>query len=334
MVREALTLERLQAMPVDDAAALFVARRAEGLTAGEQELLAEWLAESAEHQAALACAERGWDAFDAAGDDEILAAMRAHALAPRRHAWPRWIQVAAAAAALLLLATASLVLPALLTRNGVPAVQEIAWTRYEAPATQLRTVKLADGSVMMLDAGSAAETRFTADRRSIRLLRGRALFDVSHDAARPFGVMAATRRVIALGTRFEVDLGDAMLKVTLLRGKVAVEPMGSAAQTVMLAPGQQFAERDGTGMMRSVLDQDPAWIRGLIDLDDVPLGQAVEQINRYSSEHIVIRDGGVAALRVSGQFRAGEAQRFATTAAELLGLRVSRHGNEIELGRK
>lgn len=335
MVREALTLARLEAMPADEAAALFAARRAEGLTESEQAMFSDWLAASPAHAEAFALAERGWAAFDGAEGDEILAAMRAHALAPRRRAWTRWSKLAVAAALLLIVGVTSVLLrPSLLPRSGPPVAQEIAWTRYEAPPTQLRTVKLADGSTMMLDAGSAAETRLTTDRRSIRLLRGRGLFEVSHDAARPFAVMADQRRVVALGTRFEVDLGGAMLKVTLLRGKVAVEPMGSDAQTVMLAPGQQFAERDGTGMMRTVTDQDPAWIRGMIDLDDVPLGQAVEQINRYSTEHIVLGDASVEVLRVSGQFRAGDAQRFAATVADLHGLRVSRRGNEIALDRK
>lgn len=330
MVREALTSARLHAMPADEAAALFAVRRAEGLTESEQVLFDAWIADP-EHALAFRQAERGWDVFDDAGEDEILAAMRAHALAPRARSGMRWPQVAALAAMLLVVVAAGLwfVVP----RAGTE-VQQIAWTRYEASAGQLRPVTLADGSVMTLDAGSVAETRFVADARAIRLVRGRALFEVSHDPSRPFGVTAASRRVVALGTRFEVDMGGDALKVTLLRGKVAIEPVGTAAETVTLMPGQQFVEHNGAGTVGPAPTNDPAWSKGLVDLDDVPLGIAVAEINRHGGAHIVIHDAGVSALRVSGQFRAGEAERFASTVAELHGLRMVRRGTEIELSRK
>jgi len=336
MVHEALTLERLQAMPLDEAAALLAVRRAEGLTAHEEGLLADWLAADPAHARAFGLAERGWDAFDASADDEILAAMRVHALAPRRQAWLGWPQFAAVAAAVLLLVTAGLWwMPSLLPGGSGPAVQEIAWTRYAAPDGQVRDVTLADGSVMTLDAGSVAETHFSGDGRAIRLVRGRALFEVAHDPSRPFGVMAASRRVVALGTRFVVDLDDDMLKVMLIRGKVAVEPMGKG-DAVTLKPGQRFTEHDGAVSVAMVPApvETPAWSQGLVDLNDVPLGQAVAEINRHAAVRVVIRDPAVAALRVSGQFRAGEPERFARTVAELHGLRVIRRVGEIELARK
>lgn len=336
MVREALTLDRLHAMPHDEAAALLAVRRAEGLTTNEAALLAQWLAADPRHAHAFDNAQRGWSAFEDAGEDEILVAMRAHALAPavrRRVVWP---QIAAVAAALVLLVASSLVLlPSLLPGGNAPAVRELTWTRYEAGAGQVRTVNLADGSVMMLDAASVAETRLAADARAIRLVRGRALFEVSHDPARPFGVTAGDRRVVALGTRFEVDLGDGPLKVTLLRGKVAVEPLDGGGRTETLLPGQQFMEHDGGISVNQVpIVEVPAWSRGLVDFNDVPLGVALAQINRGSGRRIVIRDATVAGLRVSGQFRAGDADRFASTVGELHGLRVTRRGDEIELSRK
>jgi transmembrane sensor len=336
MMREALTREALWAMPVDEAAALLAVRRAEGLTASEEGLLAAWLAEDPAHARALATAGRGWDAFDGAGDDEILAAMRAHALAPRHRRWPGWPQAAAVAAAVLLMVAASLWwMPSFLAGSGAPAGQEMAWTRYAAPAEQVREVRLADGSVMTLDAASVAEARFDPGARAIRLIRGRALFEVAHDPSRPFGVTVADRHVVALGTRFVVDLGDDMLKVMLIRGKVAVEPMGKGAP-VTLMPGQRFVERDGVVSVAMVAApvETPAWSQGLVDLNDVPLGEAAAEINRHGRTRIVIRDPRVAELRVSGQFRAGDAERFASTVAELHGLRLIRRAGEIELARR
>jgi ferric-dicitrate binding protein FerR (iron transport regulator) len=88
-----------------EAAALFIARQSEGLAANERQLLEEWLARDDTHRRAFENAERAWRSFDHSADDEVLAAMRAHALAPRRLRRPRWLPAAAAAAAVLVALT-------------------------------------------------------------------------------------------------------------------------------------------------------------------------------------------------------------------------------------
>lgn len=333
MLREALTLERLRAMAPDEAAALLAVRRVEGLTDSEAAMLADWQAADPVHAAALDAVERSWAGVERVRDDDLIAAMRARALAPRASVWRHWPRVAAAAAVIVLALVVSLSLfPSLFPGQRGP---ELAWTSYESAPGQVRTVKLADGSVMTLDADSRAETRFLPDGRAVRLVRGRALFEVEPDAARPFAVTAASRRVVALGTRFEVDLGGGGLRVTLLKGKVAVEPVVAGPATVTLMPGQQFIEGGGATSVRAIAlapTADPGWRHGLIDLDDVPLSQAAAEVNRYSRERIVIRDPAVAALRVSGQFRTGDADRFARTVADLHAVRIERHGDEIVLG--
>ena len=139
MIREALTLERLRAMEPGEAAACFVARRAEGLTPSEEELLAAWLGEDEEHCRELRRAERAWDLFSDAGDHEILAAMRAHAVAPRPRRWASW-QPAAAAAAILLLVGASLMFFLPRTRDRlIPATARPS--RMVSPPARVRGVQ-------------------------------------------------------------------------------------------------------------------------------------------------------------------------------------------------
>src|SRR5262245_10713374 len=103
MVREALTLERLHAMAPDEAAALFLARRGEGLTEHEEALLADWLAADAAHELAFDRADRSWALFDDAGGNDLLEAMRTHALETRPPHRPSWQRFAAIAAVLLLI---------------------------------------------------------------------------------------------------------------------------------------------------------------------------------------------------------------------------------------
>ncbi|SOF01372.1 FecR family protein [Burkholderia sp. OK233] len=70
---------------------------------------------------------------------------------------------------------------------------------------EVRTVGLADGSSVVLDAQSAIAVDLTPVARNIRLLRGRALFEVAHDPARPFVVRTDNAEATALGTRFTVE---------------------------------------------------------------------------------------------------------------------------------
>jgi len=331
MLREALTSDRLREMEPDEAAACFVARRAEGLTPSEAALLSEWLAADETHARVFARAERAWDAFADAEDDEILAEMRAHALAPRARPWAGWRGIAAAAAVLTLILASTLVLTRQPSSPGGPVAGSPV--EYASAHAQVRAIRLADGSIMTLDADSAAIVDLGGQARSIRLERGRALFEVAHDPSRPFEVAAADRRVIATGTRFEVELAPGTLKVALLEGRVTVGPTDRRVAPVTLAPGQQFLERGGVPLIRALeAGGDPAgWRRGLIDFNDEPLAEAVAEVNRYSGVQLVIRDPAVAALRISGQFRAGEAERFARTVAEVHSVRLVRSGNRVEL---
>jgi transmembrane sensor len=330
VLREALTFERISAMEPEDAAALFVSLRAEGLTPSEEDVLAAWLVADEVHSREFDDALVAWESFPGAEDDEIVAALTAHALATKaRRRWTDWRYAAAAAAALVLILVSSLFI--LGRQPPVPGGESAI--EYASAHGQVRAITLADGGTMTLDADSAATVRFGAKVRSIELKRGRAFFEVAHDLSRPFEVAAAGRRIIATGTRFEVDLAPGVLKVALLEGGITVGPLDRDVQPVRLTPGQQFVERAGVPVIRR-LDGGgdvTGWRQGLIDFDDEPLSEAVIEVNRHASEQLVIRDRAVAAMRISGQFRAGDSAGFARAVSEVYPVRVVRRGGRIEL---
>ncbi len=335
MIREALSLERLCAMEPDEAAALLVARRADGLAPGEEQVESDWLAADEAHRRALAAAERGWDWLAAPADHEVIAAMRAHALACRKRNWLPAMPAAAAAAAVVLVACASLFLflaSGWQTPTGKGGGGD-APVRY-ASAAETRDIRLPDGSRLTLDVQSEALAKFGGGERIVTLVRGRAYFDVAPREAQPFSVVADDRRVIALGTRFDVRLGPGELTVTLVEGKVSVGPSDGSARPVELSPGEQFVEKDGSAVVRKLIQgrgDATSWARGQLTFDDVTLQEAVAEVNRYSKTKITISSPSVASLRISGEFRAGDAGRFAETVAELHPVRAVRTDDRIEL---
>lgn len=323
-------------MEPEEAAAYFVARRAEGLTAAEVELLATWLADDEANARELQRIERAWEWLAEPGEHEVIGAMRAHALTPRPRHW-LWTRPAAAAAAILLLVGALALLvrvPGWPPGSGGTERGDQPLLAYVSAPGQVRIVTLPDGSRMTLDAGSRVLGRFSGAGRSAELVRGRALFTVSPDRSRPFTVTARERRIIALGTRFDVGVAGGTLTVNLFEGRVAVGPVNGTVEPFTLKPGQQFIERDGRARVRTVgaqIENEGSWTRGLLHFDDVTLMKAVEQVNLYSADKIVIGDSRVAAMRISGEFKAGDAMRFALTVAELRPVKVVRRAEEIEL---
>jgi len=331
MLREALTIERLNAMEPDEVAAYFVARRAEGLTEQEEELFSDWLASDPGSAAAVRRADRAWDVFAGGADNEILAAMRTHALAVPVRPKTRWTRNIAAAAAVLLVAFVG----TMTLRNaggpaGNPAAQPVS---YVSAHGEVKTIALPDGSRMILDSDSKAVGRFGEGARAVELVEGRAFFEVKKGLDHQFSVNADGMRIVALGTKFEVDATAKELEVTLLEGRVAVEPRKAGGKRHVLMPGQRFVETPGGGFVEASAQDamSPGWSRGLIELDDRPLGEAISEMNRYSREQVIIRDPGVASLRVSGQFQTGDAPRFARSIAEIYPVRVVSGERGVEM---
>ncbi|MEP9370460.1 FecR domain-containing protein [Xanthobacter sp. VNH20] len=56
---------------------------------------------------------------------------------------------------------------------------------YIAPVGERRTVALGDGSMVELNTDTAMAVDLQAGRRSVRLFRGKAFFQVTHDPQRP-----------------------------------------------------------------------------------------------------------------------------------------------------
>ena len=70
---------------------------------------------------------------------------------------------------------------------------------YSTPVGGHETVSFADGSQIELNTDTVLRTRMTTDQRIVWLDKGEAYFQVKHDRAHPFIVMAGDHRVTDLG---------------------------------------------------------------------------------------------------------------------------------------
>jgi transmembrane sensor len=213
-----------------------------------------------------------------------------------------------------------------------PAAQSIA---YET-AAERRNVILSDGSSIELDAGTRLNFTMTAHERVVELLAGRALFVVAHDATRPFSVDTAGSRTTALGTRFQVQRQEKRVVVTLAEGSVAVTPdaeggaAGADSWRERLVPGEQLTINQLTAARHKTF-VDPAivtsWTQGRHMFRATPLGEAVEEVNRYAAKKVRLGDPALAELRVGGNFIAGDSDQIVAAFAAVLPVRIVQGGN-------
>jgi len=169
--------------------------------------------------------------------------------------------------------------------------------------SEMPVFTLTDGSTVQLNASSAVAYDYTAGRRTVRLLRGQAYFEVARDLARPFTVEAGSTRVTALGTAFDVRLGDAETDVTVTHNAVLIDFAGADQAPLRVKQGEQAIYESRTGT-REVRSSDGlaalAWRRGQLVVDNAPLSHIVEEMNRHFSGRVVIANAGLARRRVSG----------------------------------
>jgi transmembrane sensor len=214
---------------------------------------------------------------------------------------------------------------------------------YSTQIAQRSTVTLRDGSILELNAGSQIEVSFSKQRRAVRLLAGQAMFHVAKDPSRPFVVSAANREIVAVGTEFEVRLDATSVQVTLLEGKVNVDRSGDSDPTHQsLLPGQQLTaaldtaallpKRDASGApdvrIREVnVERVTAWRDGRVFVEDLPLADAIAEMNRYSRKQIVVTDEALAAIHVNGVFRAGDQDAFVAVLQSYFPVTVSWRGD-------
>jgi transmembrane sensor len=175
---------------------------------------------------------------------------------------------------------------------------------YATGKGQHRTITLADGSVVDLNAETRLSVSFTRSERRIVLADGQAIFDVTHDKRRPFTVETSSQVVRVVGTQFDVRNRQGDLRVTVARGKVQVRPIatGASGRAFLLTPGQRLAiGRTGIAKLEAVDPREALdWRTGRLVYRAEPLANVVADLNRQFVEQVEISDPALAATPITG----------------------------------
>lgn len=175
---------------------------------------------------------------------------------------------------------------------------------YETQRGQPQTVKLADGSTVRLDGATRLDVTIAGDKRVAMLGSGEAYFDVAHDPARPFTVLAGGSSTRVLGTAFDVTIARGAVRLEVYRGTVRFGNAGGSGRDVILPAG--WRSRFERGIALLPVRVDPAQQGGQggwVDTDDMRLGELVDMLNRRGGPVIADPPMGLADTKLSGRFK-------------------------------
>ena len=309
----------------EEAAAWFLRIRDDEVSAGDFAQWREWVNTSPAHTEAFDRVSQFWKQSDALtnlpwpSDDELhndnydgaenlpLPQSLGNTHRKRRRLWI----FAQIAATLILVASAGLFVS---PRPGEP--QSSTPTAYETQIAEHETIKLKDGSTIVLGAMSKVAVDYTAGQRNIALISGEAFFDVAKDPSRPFVVTAGPRSVRAVGTAFNINFSEQSLAVSVVEGTVSVAALNSArpsrkALAASPAEPNSFLLDDGQELIVSTADDEEeirtfsaeivtSWRNGKLTYIGEPLETVIADLNRYSNRKIVVAEDEINMMRFTG----------------------------------
>lgn len=226
---------------------------------------------------------------------------------------------------------------------------------YSTAPGERKEFTLHDGSRVTLDADSALNVDFAPDRRSVKLARGEAFFQVAKDKARPFIVSANGNRVRAIGTEFDVRIGDRRMVVAVVEGTVQMtsptinhssaagdtrppgeadgSPDPSTETATRITAGQAFSYADDKGVERLPNSDSTslatAWLGGRRQYRNEPLKDVLADVDRYTGKHFELANAATGDLQFTGTLDVNNSDAWLRALAIALPVKITPKPNGV-----
>ncbi|NVO13588.1 MAG: FecR domain-containing protein [Rhodoplanes sp.] len=284
----------------------------ERLTSGEMTpedvaTLKRWLARSRQHEAAFLDAKRLWHTAGVAGhalfEPDASFAGRLDVLGRRRKRTSRRAVLCGGGAVLTSACVYGMLDPPFRLWSSLSELR----ADYRTGTGEQRNVIFVGDVTINLNTQTSLAVRPTEGAEDrIELIAGEASFATPARAARSLVVLAADGRTIVQSGRFDVrftaGVARSPVSVTCFEGAVRIE---RGPDVTDLQPGQRVRyDRSGLSEIAAVDPQVASeWQRGIVEFRGTPLGEAVDEINRYRPGRIILMNATLGQKQLSGRFR-------------------------------
>jgi transmembrane sensor len=208
---------------------------------------------------------------------------------------------------------------------------------YQTAFGKTQTVRLPDGSVVMLNGNSRLNVPgdWTGEDTRVVTLDGEAFFSVAKQKnadGQPvkFRVRTPDLTVEVLGTQFNVSHRRSQTEVVLQEGSVQITDPNTNAAPTLMQPGERvtYSTTDHRLVKRAVDTQlFTLWRDNLLVFRDQPIADIVQQLEDNYGLRIEIRAAGLAQRTFSGSIPTDSVQLFFTKLEKLYGVTARREAD-------
>ncbi|MBV6641939.1 MAG: FecR domain-containing protein [Cyclobacteriaceae bacterium] len=204
----------------------------------------------------------------------------------------------------------------------------LAEVSYTAQNSEKTTVELPDGSIVIMNAGSAlSHKRWNwTDNRSLQL-NGEAFFDVVKGSS--FKVETTMGSVTVLGTEFNVKVSTDYIEVACYEGSVRIN---TDSDSTILKAYQGYRRIQNQTKSLAVKLSEPSWINNESNFDNIPAEYVIEELEKQYDLQII---GEIPSGKMfTGSFPHDDQEVALKIVLDALQIDYRVNGNIVELQRK
>ena len=209
---------------------------------------------------------------------------------------------------------------------------------YASNISELKSITLADGSQVILNAKSKLTTQFSDSHRLVLLEQGDGHFIVAKDNKRPFMVKVKQHTFTALGTAFSINTRG---QLTILVTEHSVTVKSNDKQQILneqqaisylpKADGIMNGKPEWQTMTLTQAKQNMAWQQGKITFNRQPLHQVLTRLSAYLDKPINLMNLKMQDETVTGNFELAKSKEALVMIALGLDLKVKHKAEQILL---
>jgi len=206
----------------------------------------------------------------------------------------------------------------------------------KAPQAELSTLKMSDGTIISLNAGSRItyQKGYGLTNRNIAL-KGEAYFEVAQNETLPFIISAGDVSIKVTGTKFNVRAykDQSEVKVTVTEGTVSLYETGRSAREAVLSAGEtgMFDRAKKVVKKQAVLDMnDIAWKTRIMDFHNTSLSEVASVLENTYHRKVWV-DPSVRLCPLTVRFENQELTPVLNVLQSTLDLIITLEGNRITI---
>jgi transmembrane sensor len=206
------------------------------------------------------------------------------------------------------------------------ATRAYAWSSAETALGESRRIALPDGSMAAINTDSRLSWRFSESERTLWVERGEVAVTLLDG---PNAVIHGEGRSLSLSRgRFNARLRGEALDLLVLDGRAWVGKRNGQGLTYPVTRGESLLVSADAPIVRPAspaqIAGTTAWQNGEILFQNMTLGMAVDEYNRFLERKIVVVDRDLAGIPVGGRFTSTDPTAFLGAVSAGLGIHVSR----------